>query len=107
MLLEQVLHIMLNQEYPRFFVYVFFRPQIYIYFCITLYYGNMENMRKIIQTFAKPSLYKIRLCKTNPQAYVITKKTVINKSVLKLTLLQVADLQLAFLHNKMQDFELL
>ena len=54
-----------------------------------------------MQTFAKPSLYKIRLCKTNPQAYVITKKTVINKSVLKLTLLQVADLQLAFLHNKM------
>ena len=42
MLLEQVLHIMLNQEYPRFFVYVFFRPQIYIYFCITLYYGKWK-----------------------------------------------------------------
>ena len=48
-----------------------------------------------MQTFVKPSLYKI------------TKKTVTSKSVLKLTLLQVADLQLAFLHNKMQDFELL
>ena len=31
MLLEQVLHIMLNQEYPRFFVCVFFRPQKYIF----------------------------------------------------------------------------
>lgn len=41
MLLEQVLHIMLNQEYPRFFVYVFFRPQN-IYFCITLYYGKWK-----------------------------------------------------------------
>ena len=84
MLLEQVLHFMLNQEYPRFFVSVFFRPQIYIYICITLYYGKWKIWEKIMQTFAKPSLYKIRLCKTNPQAYVITKKTVINKSVLKL-----------------------
>lgn len=45
MLLEQVLHIMLNQEYPRFFVYVFFRPQKYIF----LHYARlweMENMRK-------------------------------------------------------------
>lgn len=42
MLLEQVLHIMLNQEYPRFFVSVFFRPQIYIYICITLYYGKWK-----------------------------------------------------------------
>lgn len=84
MLLEQVLHIMLNQEYPRFFVSVFFRPQIYIYLHYAILW-EMENMRKkIMQTFAKPSLYKIRLCKTNPQAYVITKKTVINKSVLKL-----------------------
>lgn len=45
MLLEQVLHIMLNQEYPRFFVYAFFRPQKYIFY-ITLDYGKMENMRK-------------------------------------------------------------
>lgn len=55
MLLEQVLHIMLNQEYPRFFVCVFFDRKN-IYFCITLYYGEMENMRKkFMQTFAKPS----------------------------------------------------
>ncbi len=43
MLLEQVLHIMLNQEYPRFFVSVFFRPQKYIF----LHYARlweMENM---------------------------------------------------------------
>ena len=38
---------------------------------------------------------------------MVDKKTVISKSVLKLNLLQVADLQLAFLHNKMQNFELL
>ena len=47
MLLEQVLHIMLNQEYPRFFVYVFFRPQIYIFLHYAILW-EMENMRKKI-----------------------------------------------------------
>ena len=99
MLVEQFLHIMLNQDDPRF---LFFRLQMYIYiFALRYIRENGKYGKKVMQTFAKPSLYKIRLCKTNPQAYVITKKTVIN------TLLQVADLQLAFLHNKMQDFELL
>ena len=45
MLLEQVLHIMLNQEYPRFFVYVFFRPQKYIFLHYAIL-GGMENMGK-------------------------------------------------------------
>ena len=45
MLLEQVLHIMLNQEYPRFFVYVFFRPQKYIFLHYAILW-EMENMRK-------------------------------------------------------------
>lgn len=45
MLVEQVLHIMLNQEYPRFFVYVFFRPQKYIFLHYAIL-GKMENMRK-------------------------------------------------------------
>ena len=43
MFLEQVLHIMLNQDKPR--SCVFFRPQIYVF----LYYpilGKMENMWK-------------------------------------------------------------
>ena len=45
MLLEQVLHIMLNQEYPRFFVSVFFRPQKYIFLHYAILW-EMENMRK-------------------------------------------------------------
>ena len=82
MLVEQFLHIMLNQDDPRF---LFFRLQIYIYiFALRYIRENGKYGKKVMQTFAKPSLYKIRLCKTNPQAYVITKKTVINKSVLKL-----------------------
>ena len=36
MLVEQVLHIMLNQDYPRFFC-AFFFDRKNIYFCITLY----------------------------------------------------------------------
>ena len=40
MLLEQVLHIMLNQEYPRFFVSVFFRPQKYIF----LHYVTIQRI---------------------------------------------------------------
>ena len=45
MLLEQVLHIMLSQEYPRFFVYVFFRPQKYIFlhYAILWEYGKYEK----------------------------------------------------------------
>lgn len=34
MLVEQVLHIMQNQDYPRF---CFFFDRKYMYFCITLY----------------------------------------------------------------------
>jgi len=45
MLLDQVLHIMLNQEYPRFFVCIFFRPQKYIFLHYAIL-GEMENMRK-------------------------------------------------------------
>lgn len=45
MLLEQVLHIMQNQEYPRFFVSVFFRPQKYIFLHYAILW-EMENMRK-------------------------------------------------------------
>lgn len=45
MLLDQVLHIMLNQEYPRFFVSVFFRPQKYIFLHYAILW-KMENMRK-------------------------------------------------------------
>lgn len=43
MLVEQVLHIMLNQDYLRSLC--FFGCK-YMNFCITLYYGKMENMGK-------------------------------------------------------------
>ena len=45
MLVEQALHIMQNQEYPRFFVYVFFRPQKYIFlhYAILWEYGKYEK----------------------------------------------------------------
>ena len=70
MLVEQVLHIMQNQDYPRFLC--FFRLQIYVF----LHYAILGEMKKygvkVMQTFVKPSLYKI------------TKKTVTSKSVLKL-----------------------
>lgn len=63
---------MQNQDYPRFFVSVFFSTaKIYI-FALRYIRGNGKYGVKFMQTFAKPSLYKI------------TKKTVINKSVLKL-----------------------
>lgn len=62
MLLEQVLHIMLNQEYPRFFVSVFFRPQKYIFLHYAILW-EMENMRKkFMQTFAKPSSQPSESC---------------------------------------------
>jgi|GEM_PF-2735297 len=69
MLVEQFLHIMLNQDDPRFFV--FSAANIYI-FALRYIRESGKYGRKVIQTFAKPSLYKI------------TKKTVINKFVLKL-----------------------
>lgn len=53
MLLEQVLHIMLNQDYSRSLCY--FRPQMYelLHYAIL---GKMENMGgKALRTFAKPS----------------------------------------------------
>ena len=70
MLVEQVLHIMQNQDYPRFLC-LFSTANICI-FALRYIRGNGKYGVKVIQTFAKPSLYKI------------TKKTVINKSVLKL-----------------------
>lgn len=69
-LLEQALHIMQNQDYPRFFV--FFPTANICIFALRYIRGNEKYGVKVMQTFVKPSLYKI------------TKKTVINKSVLKL-----------------------
>lgn len=56
MLLEQVLHIMLNQEYPRFFVSVFFRPQKYIFLHYAILW-EMENMRKKLCKRLQSHLY--------------------------------------------------
>lgn len=42
MLVEQFLHIMLNQDDPRFLCF-FFRPQIYIFLHYAIL-GRMENM---------------------------------------------------------------
>ena len=67
MLVEQFLHIMLNQDDPHFFS----AANIYI-FALRYIRENGKYGRKVIQTFVKPSLYKI------------TKKTVTSKSVLKL-----------------------
>lgn len=53
MFLEQVLHIMLDQDCSRSLCY--FRPQMYelLHYAIL---GKMENMGgKALQTFAKPS----------------------------------------------------
>ena len=69
-LLEQVLHIMQNQDYPRFFV--FFSTANICIFALRYIRGNGKYGVKVMQTFVKSSLYKI------------TKKTVISKSVLKL-----------------------
>ena len=69
MLVEQVLHIMQNQDYPRFLC--LFSTDICI-FALRYIRGNGKYGVKVMQTFVKPSLYKI------------TKKTVISKSVLKL-----------------------
>lgn len=44
MLVEQVLHIMQNQDYPRSLCFFFDRK--YTYFCITLYYGKWEIWEK-------------------------------------------------------------
>ena len=56
MLLEQVLHIMLNQEYPRFFVCIFFRPQKYIFLHYAILW-EMENMRKNLCKRLQSHLY--------------------------------------------------
>lgn len=62
MLLEQVLHIMLNQEYPRFFVSVFFSTaKIYI-FALRYIMENGKYEKKFIQTFAKPSSQPSESC---------------------------------------------
>ena len=69
-LLEQVLHIMQNQDYPRFLC-SFPTANICI-FALRYIRENGKYGVKVMQTFVKPSLYKI------------TKKTVTSKSVLKL-----------------------
>ena len=52
-LVEQVLHIMLNQDNPR--SCVFFRLQIYVFLHYAIL-GKMENMgKKVMQTFAQSS----------------------------------------------------
>ena len=53
MLVEQFLHIMLNQDDPRFFV--FSAAYIYI-FALRYIRESGKYGRKVIQTFAKPSL---------------------------------------------------
>lgn len=70
MLVEQVLHIMQNQDNPRFLC-LFSTANIYI-FALRYIRGNGKYGVKVMQTFVKSSLYKI------------TKKTVTSKSVLKL-----------------------
>lgn len=55
MFLEQVLHIMLDQDCSRSFSLCYFRPQMYelLHYAIL---GKMEKMgEKLWQTFAKPS----------------------------------------------------
>ena len=51
MLVEQVLHIMQNQDYPRFF---FSTANIYI-FALRYIRRNGKYGEKAMQTFAKPS----------------------------------------------------
>lgn len=70
MLVEQVLHIMQNQDYPRFLC-LFPTANIRI-FALRYIRESGKYGVKVMQTFVKPSLYKI------------TKKTVTSKSVLKL-----------------------
>ena len=69
MLVEQVLHIMQNQDYPRFLC-LFSTANICI-FALRYIRESGKYGIKVMQTFVKPSLYKI------------TKKTVTSKSVLK------------------------
>ena len=70
MLVEQVLHIMQNQDYPRFLC-LFSTANICI-FALRYIRESGKYGIKVMQTFVKPSLYKI------------TKKTVTSKSALKL-----------------------
>lgn len=53
MLVEQVLHIMLNQDYPRFLCF-FSTAKIYI-FALRYISGNGKYRKKVMQTFAEPS----------------------------------------------------
>lgn len=53
MLVEQVLHIMQNQDYPRSLC--FFRLQIYVLFALHYIMGNGKYGKKVMQTFVKPS----------------------------------------------------
>lgn len=51
MLVEQFLHIMLNQDDPRFLCF-FFRPQKYIFLHYAILW-KMENMRQIYANVCK------------------------------------------------------
>ena len=53
MLVEQVLHIMQNQDYPRFLC-LFSTANIRT-FALHYIMGNGKYGKKVIQTFAKPS----------------------------------------------------
>lgn len=54
MLVEQFLHIMLNQDDPRFLCFFFDHKYIYI-FALRYIRENGKYGKKVMQTFAKPS----------------------------------------------------
>ena len=54
MLVEQFLHIMLNQDDPRFLCFFFSTAKIYI-FALRYIRKSGKYRKKVMQTFAKPS----------------------------------------------------
>ena len=54
MLVEQFLHIMLNQDDPRFLCFFFSTAKIYI-FALRYIMGNGKYEKNFMQAFAKPS----------------------------------------------------
>lgn len=55
MFLEQVLHIMLDQDCSRSFSLCYFRPQMYELLHYAILGENGKDGGKALQTFAKPS----------------------------------------------------
>lgn len=55
MFLEQVLHIMLNQDCSRSFSLCYFRPQMYELLHYAILGKNGKYGEKAMQTFVKPS----------------------------------------------------